>query len=162
MGLLSWAVGPDTVRRALQRRPHAVMLSFGDPRRAALAALMPFAQHLGLIVDEASPDQVIARLDWAPQLCTTGGIMHGGVLMSLADTAGALVAFRGLPEGATTATITSTSHMFRPVTSGTVRAVAKPLHRGRTTVTAATSLYDSGQRLVAQTTQVQAVRERRP
>src|SRR5215472_16137102 len=124
----------------------------------ALAAMMPFAQHLGLIVDQASPDQVVARLDWAPHLCTTAGIMHGGVLMSLADTTGALVTFLGLPDGATTATITSTSQLFRPVTGGTVRAVAVPLHRGRTTVTAQTSLYDSQERLVAQTTQIQAIR----
>ena len=124
----------------------------------ALTALMPFAQHLGLIVDQASPDEVIARLAWAPHLCTAGGIMHGGVLMSLADTAGALVTFLGLPAGATTATITSTSQMFRPVTGGTVRAVAVPLNRGRTTVTAQTSLYDSEGRLVAQTTQIQAIR----
>jgi uncharacterized protein (TIGR00369 family) len=119
---------------------------------------MPFAQHLGLIVDQASPDEVIARLAWAPHLCTAGGIMHGGVLMSLADTAGALVTFLGLPAGATTATMTSTSQMFRPVTGGTVRAVAVPLNRGRTTVTAQTSLYDSERRLVAQTTQIQAIR----
>jgi len=119
---------------------------------------MPFAGHLGLVVDEASPDRVIARLAWAPHLCTADGIMHGGVLMSLADTAGALVTFLGLPEGTTTATITSTSQMFRPVSGGTVRAVAVPLHRGRSTVTAQTSLYDSGQRLVFQTTQIQAVR----
>jgi 1,4-dihydroxy-2-naphthoyl-CoA hydrolase len=128
----------------------------------ALVALMPFAGHLGLVLDEASPDRVVARLDWAPHLCTTAGIMHGGVLMSLADTAGALVAFLGLPEGATTATITSTSQLFRPVSSGTVRAVAVPLNRGRTIVTAQTSLYDSGQRLVAQTTQIQAVRQAQP
>jgi uncharacterized protein (TIGR00369 family) len=115
----------------------------------ALVALMPFAGHLGLVLDEAGPDRVIARLDWAPHLCTSGGIMHGGVLM---------VTFLGLPEGATTATITSTSQLFRPVSSGSVRAVAVPLHRGRTTVTAQTSLYDSEQRLVAQTTQIQAVR----
>ncbi len=121
---------------------------------------MPFARHLGLIVDEASPDQVIARLDWAPHLCTAAGIMHGAVLMSLADTAGALVTFLGLPDGATTATITSTSQFFRPVTGGTVRAVAVPLHRGRTTVTAQTTLYDSADRVVAQTTQIQAVRDR--
>jgi 1,4-dihydroxy-2-naphthoyl-CoA hydrolase len=124
----------------------------------ALAALMPFAGHLGLTLDEAGADRVIARLAWAPHLCTAAGVMHGGVLMSLADTAGALVTFLGLPEGATTATITSTSQMFRPVSGGTVRAVAVPLHRGRTTVTAQTSLYDSEQRLVALTTQVQAVR----
>ena len=130
-----------------------------DP--GALVALMPFAQHLGLIVDEAGPDEVIARLAWAPHLCTAGGIMHGGVLMSLADTAGALVTFLGLPAGATTATITSTSQLFRPVTGGTVRAVAVPLHRGRTTVTAQSSLYDSADRLVAQTTQIQAVRPAR-
>src|ERR1051326_1154769 len=127
-----------------------------DP--AALAALMPFAQHLGLVVDEAGPDRVTARLDWAPHLCTTGGIMHGGALMSLADTAGALVTFLGLPAGATTATITSASQLFRPVTGGTVRAVAVPLHRGRTAVTAQTSLFDTSDRMVAQTTQIQAVR----
>lgn len=124
----------------------------------SLLALMPFARHLGLILDEAGPDQVIARLAWAPHLCTSNGIMHGGVLMSLADTAGALVTFLGLPEGATTATITSTSQLFRPVGTGEVRAVAVPLNRGRTVVTAQTTLYDSAQRLVAQTTQIQAVR----
>jgi 1,4-dihydroxy-2-naphthoyl-CoA hydrolase len=124
----------------------------------ALVALMPFAGYLGLGLDEASADRVVARLPWGPNLCTAAGIMHGGVLMSLADTAGALVTYLGLPEGATTATITSTSQLFRPVTGGTVRAVAVPLHRGRTTVTAQTTLHDSENRLIAQTTQIQAVR----
>jgi len=124
----------------------------------ALLALMPFAGHLGLVLDEADASRVVIRLDWAPYLCTSGGVMHGGVLMSLADTAGALVTFLGLPEGKTTATITSTSHMFRPVSGGSVRAVAVPVHRGRTTVTAETSVFDAEDRLVAQTLQVQAVR----
>ncbi len=124
----------------------------------ALLALMPFAGHLGLVLDEAEASRVIIRLDWAPHLCTTAGILHGGVLMALADTAGALVTFLGLPEGKTTATITSTSHMFRPVGGGMVRAVAVPVHRGRTTVTAETSVFDTEDRLVAQTIQVQAVR----
>jgi 1,4-dihydroxy-2-naphthoyl-CoA hydrolase len=48
--------------------------------------------------------------------------------------------------------------MFRPVSGGDVRAVAVPVHRGRTTVTAQTSLYDDQERLAAQTTQVQVVR----
>ena len=124
----------------------------------ALVALMPFAERLGLTLAEAGPERVVARLDWAPGLCTTAGIMHGGTLMSLADSAGGLVAYLGLPEGATTATITSTTQMFRPVASGTVHAEAVPLHRGRTTVTVQTSLHDDAGHLVAQTTQVQAIR----
>ena len=125
----------------------------------ALIALMPLAGHLGLVLDEADAGRVIIRLDWAPHLCTTAGILHGGVLMSLADSVGALVAFLGLPDGATTATITSTTQMFRPVTGGTLRAVAVPLHRGRTTVTVQTSLTDDRDRLAAQTTQIQAIRQ---
>ena len=70
----------------------------------ALVALMPFAGQLGLALDEAGADRVVARLDWAPYLCTTAGVLHGGVL------------------------------------------------------TAQTSVYDAAERLVAQTTQVQAIR----
>lgn len=123
-----------------------------------LVALMPFAAELGIVLDEASADRVVAILPWSPRLCTAGGILHGGVLMTLADSAGALVVFLGLPDGASTATITSTTHMFRPVRSGAVRAVAVPVHRGRTMVTVQTSLRDENDNLVAQTTQVQAVR----
>jgi 1,4-dihydroxy-2-naphthoyl-CoA hydrolase len=126
-----------------------------------LIAMMPFAAEVGISLEEASPDRVVAVLPWASRLCTTGGIMHGGALMSLADSAGALVAFLGLPEGASTATVTSTTHLLRPVSGGSVRAVAVPLHRGRTVVTVQTSLHDSGNRLVAQTTQVQVVRSAR-
>lgn len=122
-----------------------------------LVALMPFAAHLGMQVRSADADRGEARLAWAPHLCTGAGILHGGVLMSLADALGAGVTFVGLPAGARTATITSTTQMFRPVTSGDVRAVAETLHRGRSTVTVRTSLYDDSDRLVAQTTQVQAV-----
>lgn len=124
----------------------------------ALIAIMPYAGQLGMQLTNAGPDRVTATLDWREQLCTAGGTIHGGALMTLADTVGALVAFLGLPEGSTTATITSTTQMFRPVTAGTVHAEAVPLHRGRTTVTVQTRLRDSQDRLVAQTTQVQAVR----
>ena len=104
-----------------------------------LMSLMPFAEHLGVRGMTADPERGEARLGWAPHLCTAAGILHGGVLMSLADSLGAAVAFAGLPPGARTATITSTTQMFRPVTAGEVRAVAETLHRGRTTVTVRTS-----------------------
>jgi len=119
---------------------------------------MPFASQLGMTIEEAGAERVVCHLPWRADLCTMSGILHGGVLMSLADTTGALVAFLGLAEGQITATITSTTHMFRPVSAGQVRAVAVPLHRGRTTATIQTSLFDDGDRLVAQTTQIQAIR----
>jgi 1,4-dihydroxy-2-naphthoyl-CoA hydrolase len=123
-----------------------------------LIALMPFAEQLGMTLEEASPGKVAALLPWQPRLCTMSGILHGGVLMSFADTTGAIVAFLGLAEGQVTATITSTTQMFRPVAGGTIRAVAVPLHRGRTTATIQTSIFDDKDRLIAQTTQVQAIR----
>jgi len=133
-----------------------------DIDNQALIAMMPFAELLGITLDEAGPERVVATLPWAPQLCTTAGVMHGGVLMSLADTVGALVVFLGLGEGETTATITSTTQMFRPLTSGSVRAVSVLLNRGRTTATAQTTVYDASDRLISQTTQIQAIRQARP
>jgi uncharacterized protein (TIGR00369 family) len=124
-----------------------------------LIALMPFAGRLGITLVEASGERVVADLPWAPQLCTSGGVMHGGALMSLADTVGALVVVLGLAPGETTATITSTTQMFRPVTGGVVRAVGLPIHRGRTTGTVQTSLYNPDNKLISQTTQVQAIRK---
>ncbi len=122
---------------------------------------MPFADQLGIVFEEASRERVVASLGWAPQLCTAGGILHGGALMTLADSAGAAVAFLGLAAGESTATMSSTTHLFRPVTAGSVQATAVPLHRGRTSVTVQTTLRDADGRLVAQTTQIQAVRAAR-
>jgi 1,4-dihydroxy-2-naphthoyl-CoA hydrolase len=122
----------------------------------ALMSLMPFARVLGLRVDEADADHVVGHLPWRGELCTTGGILHGGALMSFADTLGATVTFLGLPEGAGTATITSSTQLMRPA-SGDVTGRSVVLHRGRTVVTVQTTLYDADERIVAQTTQVQAV-----
>jgi len=124
----------------------------------ALVALMPFGADLGIELEEASADRVVAVLPWAARLCTAGAILHGGALMTLADSVGALVAYLGLPQGASTATMTSTTQFFRPVSAGSVRAVAVPLHRGRTAVSVQTTLHDAAGKLVAQTTQIQAIR----
>ena len=63
---------------------------------------------------EAGPELVSARLPWAPELCTIGGLMHGGVLMALADNGGGTCAYLNLPEGATgTATIESKTNFMR-------------------------------------------------
>jgi uncharacterized protein (TIGR00369 family) len=119
---------------------------------------MPFAADtLGVQLDEAAPELVVGKLEWNQSLCTTGGLLHGGVLMALADTVGAMCAFLNLPEGAGTATIESKTNFFRPVTAGVVRGLARPLHVGRTTIAVQTELRDDRDRLVGLVTQTQAV-----
>ena len=119
---------------------------------------MPFAGLLGIEVTRAAPDEVQARIAWEERLCTAGGILHGGALMSLADAAGAYCAFLNLPEGsAGTATIESKTNFFRAVRDGHVVATSRPLHRGRTTIVVATDLHDAAGKHVARVTQTQAV-----
>jgi len=121
-------------------------------------AAMPFGATLGLEVVSASPEEVRARLRWEERLCTAGGILHGGVLMSLSDAAGAYCAFLNLPEGASgTATIESKTNFFRAVREGHVDAVSHPLHVGRTTIVVETDLHDAAGKHVARVTQTQAV-----
>jgi uncharacterized protein (TIGR00369 family) len=122
-----------------------------------LLAAMPFAAKLGMILDEAAPERVTGRLPWAPDLCTMAGIMHGGALLSLADSLGGLCAFLNLPPGATTATISSASNLMRAVREGDVAATTRPLSVGRTVIVVQTELRDHEDRLVAQVTQSQAV-----
>ncbi|MEU1851346.1 PaaI family thioesterase [Streptomyces sp. NPDC019990] len=127
------------------------------PAPEALLEAVPFARELGISLEEAAPDRVRAALGWAPELCTVGGALHGGTLMALADTAGAVCAFLNLPPGASTATVESKTNFFRAVRSGTVRAEAQPLHVGRSFITVRTDLRDEDGVPVGQTTQTQAV-----
>ena len=125
--------------------------------REALVASMPHAAALGVSLESATADEVVGGLDWAPERCTVGGAIHGGALMTLADSLGAVCAFLGLPEGATTATTSSTTHFLRAVREGRVTATARPVHRGRSQVVVRTELTDDRGRLVATVTQSQAV-----
>lgn len=102
-------------------------------------------------------DEVDATLAWAPELCTAEGILHGGVLMALADSAGAVCAFFNMPQGSRTSTIESKTNFFVAVRSGEVRARSRPLHIGRATVVVETDVLDESGRLVARTIQTQAV-----
>lgn len=120
-------------------------------------AAMPLAAELGIKLVEARADEVTLHVEWSERLCTTGGVLHGGVLMALADTAGALCAFLNLPPDSATSTIESKTNFFRAVRDGHVAAVARPLHIGRSTIVVQTELNDASGRRVAITTQTQAV-----
>jgi len=134
------------------------MSSTPAPAPDQLLPLMPFAaDRLGMSLVSVTADEAVGVLAWSPELCTAGGLLHGGALMALADTVGAVCAFVGLPEGAATATTSSTTQLLRGVTSGSVTATAVPLHRGRSQIVVQTTCRDADGRLVAQTTQTQAV-----
>ena len=133
----------------------------GGPARPGtdreLLELMPYAVTLGIELDAATAREVRGHLAWSADLCTAGGILHGGVLMALADSLGGICAYLNLPRGARTATTSSSSVFLRGITGGVVTAVARPLHAGRAVIVVQTDLTDDGGRLAAQVTQTQAV-----
>jgi uncharacterized protein (TIGR00369 family) len=124
---------------------------------ADLLALMPFAVATGVELDRAEAAEVVGRLPWAPERCTAGGLMHGGALMTLADSLGAVCAFLNLPAGAATSTVASSTSLLRGVRGGAAHAVARPLHVGRSFIVVNVAVTDDDGRPVAQVTQTQAV-----
>ena len=128
-----------------------------EPDLKSLSDLIPFAAAIGMELLEATPELVVSRLRWAPERCTTGGVMHGGALMALADNGGGVCAFLNLPEGAVgTATIESKTNFMRAVREGAVTASSRPLHVGRTMVVVETELVRDDGKLAAKVTQTQA------
>jgi len=122
--------------------------------------LMPFTEVLGLEALRASPQLVEARVAWDAGRCTIGQVLHGGYLMAVADSVGAACAAYNLPDGATTVTIESKTNFLRGVGRGTVRVTSTPVFVGTTTVVVQTDLTRDDGRLVARTTQTQAVHGR--
>ncbi|HET9781529.1 MAG TPA: PaaI family thioesterase [Candidatus Dormibacteraeota bacterium] len=119
---------------------------------------MPLAETLGMRADEYTAERVVLSLEWAPGLCTAGGLLHGGVIMALADSAGGACALLNLPGDAIgTSTIESKTNFIGAVRQGRVTATATPLHRGGTTIVVETALRDDAGKLVAKVTQTQLV-----
>jgi len=128
------------------------------PGPEQLRDLMPFAALIGAELIEATPEVVRGRMEWAPERCTAGGLLHGGALMAMADGGGGALAFLNLPDGAVgTATIESKTNFLRGVRDGAVTATSRVLHNGRTTDVIETELArESDGALVAKVTQTQA------
>ncbi|OQO92663.1 aromatic compound degradation protein PaaI [Saccharomonospora piscinae] len=119
---------------------------------------MPFTERLGVEVLRHSRERVVARIAHDETLCTLGGVLHGGVLMSLADATAAVCAYLNLPEGAQgTTTIESRTSFLRTVREGHATASARPLHAGGRVIVVETEIHDDTGRLAAKVTQSQAV-----
>ena len=127
---------------------------------ADLHKAMPLCETLGMRVESAERDAVVLSLDWSTSLCTTAGLLHGGAVMALADSAGGVCAFLNLPEGAGTSTIESKTNFLGAVKEGTITATARPLHVGGTTIVVETEVRRADGRFVGKVTQTQAVLKR--
>ncbi len=122
------------------------------------------AQQRGLLPDligirfvEATRDRVVGELTIRDQLRTSGGRLHGGVIMAFADTVAATATVLNLPPGTWTTTLESKTNFFAAGQEGTVRAETQPLHRGRRTMVWQTRITDASGRLLAVTIQTQMV-----
>ena len=119
---------------------------------------LPFARLLGLELVTVTPDRVEALLQVREELCTRPAVLHGGAVMALADTLGAIATVANLAEGSTTTTIESKTNFFAAVPVGdTARAECTPLHRGRTTMVWQTRVTRSDGRVAALVIQTQLV-----
>ncbi|MGC0364080.1 uncharacterized protein (TIGR00369 family) [Rhodococcus sp. 27YEA15] len=92
------------------------------PTLEELQTVMPFANHLGITIDSATPELVTCTLPWRDELTTAGSALHGGALLTLADSAGAILAFLNLTPGTTTTTTTSTTNFLRAARTGRLTA----------------------------------------
>ena len=118
---------------------------------------LPFAQLLGIEFLSAEGDSLVARMLIRPELCTIGGIAHGGAIMSFADTLGAAAAFINLPADSNgTATVESKTNFITPAPAGsTVIGRTSMVHRGRRTQVWQTLVATEQEKLVALIVQTQ-------
>jgi uncharacterized protein (TIGR00369 family) len=121
----------------------------------------PFAEFLGIKITSISPERVTSELAVREEFNNRYGIMHGGVIMALADNAAGTATTANLKEGQSTTTIESKTNFIAPIPIGDVaRAEAVALHRGRTTMVWQTRITRDDGRLCALVTQTQMVLER--
>jgi uncharacterized protein (TIGR00369 family) len=114
---------------------------------------------MGVEIIEASAERIVAKLLVRPDLCTTGGTLHGGAAMAFADTLGAIGAFLSLPEGASgTTTIESKTNFLGAARAGTtVTGATSPVHRGKRTSVWQTKITGEDGKAVALVIQTQLV-----
>lgn len=129
-----------------------------DMLAAVKSMPLPFAELIGLEITEANKDRVVGKVTVRDALCTVPAILHGGAIMAIADTLGAIATVLNLPQGAGTTTIESKTNFLAPAPSGSVvTGVCEPIHRGKKTMVWQTRIARDDGKLVALVTQSQMV-----
>ena len=120
------------------------------------ASLLPGL--MGVELEEATPEKVVATMLVRPDLCTVGNVLHGGAFMAFADTLGAIGTVMNLAPGTRTTTIESKTNFVGAAPVNTrVRAQSTPIHRGKTTQVWQTMIRSEAGKLCAVVTQTQMV-----
>ncbi len=127
-----------------------------ESMQALLTPLFPGLMGVRLV--SLAPEKVVAELTVRPELCTGGGIMHGGAYMAFADTLGAIGTIINMPQGKrTTTTDSSTKFIGGAKVGSTVVAECLALHRGRTTQVWQTLVRSAEGKLCAVVNQTQLI-----
>lgn len=110
---------------------------------------VPFAKLLGIELEEIAPGVATLGFDIRDDLKQNNGVVHGGAIASLVDTATAFAIISLLPpdERATTADLTIS--YLRPLTTGRARSTARVLRAGRRLIVVSAELSDDSGTLIA-------------
>lgn len=107
------------------------MLTIDDFTRRASGT---FPAYLGIVFTSADPAAVRVECPVRPELLAPNGYMHGGAVVSIADTCAGFACHANLPSGATGyTTVELKSNFLGTATSGTLGCVATAVHLGRST-----------------------------
>jgi len=133
------------------------------PDLTALRDASPFDAHYGLELLHVSDEEVRAQVRVADHHRQPAGIVHGGVLASMAEAMTSIATWMGVHEdGLTAQGLSNHASFLRPIAGGTVHAVARRRHRGRTTWVWEVDVTDDEGRLCALVRMTVAVRDARP
>ncbi len=117
-----------------------------------------FPGLMGVKLTVVEPDRIVAEMPVRADLCTGGGILHGGAYMAFADTLGAVGTVVNLPPGKRTTTTDSSTKFIAGAKFGTVvTGESIALHKGRTTMVWQTTVRNEAGKLCAVVTQTQLV-----
>jgi uncharacterized protein (TIGR00369 family) len=106
------------------------------------------AKQFGFVLAEAEPGRVVLRMRVDKRHMQVHGVVHGGVLAALADTAGGLATYISLPHVKRVATIEMKINYLESVEGGTVEADARLIRRGKHVAVVDCDIRDHNQRLV--------------
>ena len=112
-------------------------------------ARVPFLHLLDMRLGEVKHGEATFHLDARPELMQNNGIMHGGAIASLLDTAAAFAVLTILEPQQTTTTVDLTIHYLRPIFHGKVTAHARILRAGRRLVVVTIDVADTQGELAA-------------